>query len=86
MPYVYILQCSDTSLYVGCAVDLKKRIERHQSSKGAKYTKGRLPVQLVYSERFDTLPQAMRREKEIQKLPRKKKLSMIKERKLCIID
>ena len=78
MPYVYILECSDSSLYAGCAVDLEKRIAKHQNSEGAKYTRGRLPVQLLYSEHFNTFSEAMKREKEIQKMNRKEKLAIIK--------
>ena len=53
--YVYILECSDNTLYTGWTTDLKKRISAHNSGKGAKYTKSRLPVKLVYFESFSVL-------------------------------
>jgi predicted GIY-YIG superfamily endonuclease/quercetin dioxygenase-like cupin family protein len=75
--YVYILKCADDSLYCGYTDDIKKRVKAHNCGKGAKYTKSRLPAKLVYSEEFYTKPQAMRRECEIKKLPREKKLELI---------
>jgi len=72
--YVYILQCSDQTYYVGCTNNLEKRlIEHNASKKGAHYTKLRRPVILKYSEIFETLPQARRREKEIKGWRREKK-------------
>lgn len=76
MPFVYILECSDGTFYTGTAKDLEKRIQIHKSCKGAKYTRGRLPVKLVYFEGFDSINEAYKREIEIKKLTRdeKKKL------------
>jgi putative endonuclease len=80
MPYfVYILECKDTSLYAGCTNNLEKRLTEHNSSKnGAHYTKIRRPVVLKYSEKLPTLAAARRREAELKRLPREKKLDLIK--------
>ena len=77
MNYVYILKCSDGSLYTGWTIDLKKRLEVHNSGAGAKYTKGRLPVKLVYYEEFDSRVEAMSREWHIKRLSRNEKLKLI---------
>ena len=78
MNYVYILRCSDDSLYTGWTNNLEKRIKAHSNGKGAKYTKARLPVELVYYEEFEDKIEAMRREYAIKKLTRKEKLLLIK--------
>lgn len=70
---VYIVECSDRSFYTGWTNNLEKRIETHNKGLGAKYTKSRLPVKLVYSEAFDTKEDAMKREYEIKRLTRKNK-------------
>ena len=75
--YVYILECSDTSLYTGYTNHLEKRINVHNSGKGAKYTRGRLPVKLVYSESYTTKSQALKRENEIKQLSRNEKNKLI---------
>ena len=76
--FVYILECTDKSLYVGCTNDLKRRLIQHNDSKwGAHYTKIRRPVILKYSETFETLKEASRRETEIKGWKREKKLSLI---------
>ena len=77
MNYTYILKCSDKSLYTGWTNKLDKRVEDHNSGKGAKYTRSRRPVVLAYYEQFDTKEEAMRREWEIKRLTRKKKLALI---------
>lgn len=77
MNYVYILQCIDGTLYTGYTNDLNKRIQVHNSGKGAKYTRGRLPVKLVYSEEFNTKNQALKREYAIKLMKRKRKLELI---------
>lgn len=75
--YTYILQCSDQSYYVGCTNNLEKKLAEHNASKkGAHYTKLRRPVVLKYSEIFETLLQARRREKEIKGWSREKKESL----------
>ena len=76
--YIYILRCADGSLYTGWTNDLEKRLAAHQSGKGGKYTRARLPVELVYSERYDTKQTAMRREWEIKQLTREEKLALIR--------
>ena len=78
MHYVYILECADKSLYVGCTNNLKKRVTQHNDSKwGAHYTKIRRPVTLKYSETFSNLKDARRREVEIKGWTRKEKLNLI---------
>lgn len=79
MNYTYILKCSDNSLYTGWTTDIEKRVKSHNSGKGAKYTRGRGPVLLKYFETFETRSEAMKRECEIKKLSREKKLKLISE-------
>jgi len=74
--YTYILKCADDSLYCGYTNELEKRIETHNSGKGAKYTKPRLPVELLYYEEFDTKSEALKRECEIKKMKREEKLKL----------
>ena len=74
---VYILQCADGSLYTGWTNDLSRRLAAHQAGKGAKYTKGRLPVALVYVEKHPSKEEAMRREYAIKRLSRREKLALI---------
>jgi putative endonuclease len=75
--YTYIVQCSDGTLYTGWTNDINKRIKVHNQGKGAKYTKSRLPVKLVYSEEYDTKQEAMQREYAIKQLSRKEKLALV---------
>ncbi len=77
MYFVYILVCSDDSLYCGYTNDLEARLAAHNSGKGAKYTKSRIPVQMVYHESFETKSEALKREAAIKKLTRKEKLDLI---------
>lgn len=77
MNYVYILKCSDNTLYTGWTNNLDKRIKTHLEGKGAKYTRARLPVEIVYFEEFDDKIKAMKREYEIKKLNRVEKLKLI---------
>ena len=79
MNYVYILSCSDNTLYTGWTNDLERRINVHSSGKGAKYTRGRLPVKLVYFEKFNDKKLAMKREYAIKQLSREEKLRIIKD-------
>ena len=76
MNYTYIVKCCDNTLYTGWTTDLDRRIEAHNSGKGAKYTRSRRPVELIYAERFDTKQEAMRREWEIKQLSREEKLRL----------
>lgn len=71
--YVYILECSDGSYYTGYTNNLEKRIDMHQSGKGAKYTRGRTPVELLFSEVYESKTEAMQAEYRIKKLTRKQK-------------
>ncbi|MEX0934905.1 MAG: GIY-YIG nuclease family protein [Candidatus Paceibacterota bacterium] len=76
--WVYILKCSDGSLYTGSTNDLKKRLYQHNNEKsGAHYTKIRRPVELVYSEEYDTLADARAREAEIKRLSREEKITLV---------
>lgn len=74
--YTYVLKCSDGSLYTGWTNDMKNRLKAHNEGKGAKYTRGRTPVELVYLEEFDTKEAAMRREAAIKKMSRAEKLKL----------
>ena len=76
--FVYILECSDKTLYTGIATDVKRRLDEHNNSdKGAKYTKVRRPLKLVYTEESEDRSSASKREYEIKKLSRTKKLELI---------
>lgn len=77
MPYTYILQCADGSFYAGWTTDLGNRIKAHNEGKGARYTRSRLPVQLVYWENHPNRSTAQRREAEIRKLKRKEKEKLV---------
>jgi len=78
MYYLYILKCADRTLYTGITVDLKRRVKEHNSSKfGAKYTRGRRPVKLVYSKRFRNRSAASRAESGVKRLSRKEKIQLI---------
>ena len=79
MPHVYILSCSDGTYYTGAAKDIDQRLLEHQKGKAAKYTRGRLPVQLIYAEYCETMSRALKREKEIQKLSRPEKEKMVRQ-------
>lgn len=76
---VYILQCKDDTLYTGYTNDLRKRIAMHEQGKGAKYTRGRGPFILKSTEYFATKQEAMRREYEVKRWAKDKKLAYIKE-------
>ncbi len=76
--FVYILECSDKTLYTGIATDVQRRLGEHNNSdKGAKYTKIRRPLKLLYSEESENRSSASKREYEIKKLSREKKLELI---------
>lgn len=80
MNYTYILECADGTLYTGWTSDLQKRIETHNAGKGAKYTRSRLPVRLVYFEAHEDKQDAMRREYRIKRLSRAEKLALVQEK------
>lgn len=75
---MYILSCNDGSLYTGWTTDLENRVKSHNSGKGAKYTRSRLPVKLMYYEEFSDKSHALKRESEIKKLTHNQKLDLIK--------
>lgn len=77
MNYTYILKCSDDTYYTGWTNDLHRRVQNHNAGKGAKYTKTRLPVELVYYEEFATKQEAMKREYAIKQLKKRKKEELI---------
>lgn len=77
MNYTYLLECADQTLYCGWTNDLEKRVKAHNEGKGAKYTKPRRPVALVYYEEFQTKEEAMRREVAIKRLTRPQKNALI---------
>lgn len=74
---LYILRCGDGTLYTGIAVDVEKRLETHRSGKGAKYTRGRGPLELVYREECGTHSDALKREAEIKRLSRSEKEKLL---------
>ena len=80
MPFVYIVRCSDNTLYTGWAVDVAARVKVHNAGRGAKYTRARRPVRLVYSEKIPSRAEAMRRERQIKKYPRARKLELAEQK------
>ncbi|MBQ7692302.1 MAG: GIY-YIG nuclease family protein [Oscillospiraceae bacterium] len=79
MNVVYMLRCGDGSLYTGWTNDLEKRVKNHAAGRGCKYTRSRLPVELVYTERFETEHDARSREWHIKQLTRAEKLKLLEE-------
>lgn len=79
MPFVYIVECADGSLYTGWAVDVEQRVKVHNSGRGARYTRLRGPVKLVYAEEQPDRVTAQKRELEIKRWPREKKLRLIRD-------
>jgi putative endonuclease len=77
MCYVYIVKCSDKSLYTGWTVDIDNRLKCHNEGKASKYTRARLPVELVYLEEYSDKIQAQKREWQIKQLTRKEKLKLV---------
>ena len=75
--YVYLLRCADGTLYCGWTTGLVARLEAHNSGKGAKYTRARRPVELVYSEEYEDRHEALSREWHIKRLSRQEKLALI---------
>ena len=75
---VYILECNDGTLYTGWTNDIDKRFKAHNDGKGAKYTKGRRPLKLVYLEELETKSDALKRENKIKKMTKDKKRQLIK--------
>lgn len=77
--FVYIIHCNDGSLYTGYAVDINHRLNEHNQGRGSKYVRSRLPAKLVYYEVWDSKESAMKREAQLKKLPRHKKIKLISE-------
>ncbi len=77
--YLYILRCGDGSLYTGITTDIPRRLAAHRAGRGAKYTRGRGPLELVYREECGGHSQALRRELAVKALPREEKQRMILE-------
>ena len=75
--YTYLLRCADGTLYCGWTDNLEKRLAAHNSGKASKYTRSRLPAELVYYEVFETRQEAMSREARIKRLSRREKLNLI---------
>lgn len=75
--YLYILRCGDDTLYTGITTDVEKRLNAHRSGKGAKYTRGRAPLELVYSEICESHSHALKRELEVKHLTREEKRKLI---------
>lgn len=78
MHYVYVLACADDTLYTGYTTEVRRRVAAHEDGEGAKYTRGRTPVELVHVERFESRSAAMSREHEIKALPRREKESLVR--------
>ena len=77
---LYILRCGDGSLYTGIALDVQARLTQHREGSGAKYTRGRGPLELVYCEECESHSQALKREYEVKSLTRSQKLELIRNR------
>ncbi|MGQ4556412.1 GIY-YIG nuclease family protein [Halobellus sp. GM3] len=75
--YVYVVECADGSLYTGYTTDVERRVAEHDAGDGAKYTRGRTPVELVHTEAFDSKSAAMSREHEIKQLSRAEKVRLV---------
>ncbi|MCB9497193.1 MAG: GIY-YIG nuclease family protein [Fibrobacteria bacterium] len=80
MAWLYILECSDGSFYVGSTIDLERRVAQHKSGEGAVYTRSRRPLKLVFSQEFQRLEEAFLREKQVQGWNRAKRLALIEGR------
>ncbi len=78
MPYTYMLECEDGTYYTGWTVDLKARLKRHNNGTGAKYTRARLPVKMIYWEKQPDRSHAQKREAALRKLSRSQKESLVR--------
>ncbi len=78
--FTYLARCNDDSLYTGYCSNLKNREEKHNKGEGAKYTKQRRPVKIIYFEEFDSIQEAMKREKQIKKWSKKKKMKLTQQK------
>ena len=78
MWYIYIIQCSDNTLYTGTTTDVSRRIAEHNRSKGGSYTRIRMPVKLIYQEAYPNRSEALKREAQIKRWSKGKKLALVK--------
>lgn len=78
--YLYILRCGDGTLYTGITTDVEKRLEAHRSGKGAKYTRGRIPLELIYREKCGSHSDALKRELTVKKLSREQKEMLLRKK------
>jgi putative endonuclease len=78
MYFVYLLKCGDGSIYIGITTSVERRFQEHKSGKGGAYTRAKKAVKILYSEKFRTRSKASKREVEIKRWPREKKLDLIK--------
>jgi putative endonuclease len=81
VPFFYIARCADGSLYSGACLDLTEREKKHNDGTGAKYTRSRLPVKMVYSEEFETMSEALKREAEVKRMKKVEKEKLVKRKK-----
>ena len=79
MPFVYLVECADGTLYAGWTTNLQKRLDAHNSGRGARYTRSRRPVRLVYWEPCDSRGSALRREAALRRLSRSQKLALVEQ-------
>jgi putative endonuclease len=84
--FIYILQCNDGTYYTGYTNNIEKRLQTHASGKGAKYTRGRLPVTLIYEKGFATKSEALKEEYKVKKLSRQQKQRLVERMKETIVD
>ncbi len=78
MPHLfYLARCADGSLYAGTCIDVKEREAKHNEGKGAKYTRSRLPIKIMYTEEFETLSEARKREAEVKKWKKEQKEKLL---------
>ena len=80
--YLYILRCKDNTLYTGITTDVEKRLEAHRVGKGAKYTRGRAPLELIYRENCENHSEALKREAQIKRLSRQEKELLVKNQEI----
>ena len=86
MWYVYILECADDSLYTGTTTDISRRVNEHNRSKGGNYTRTRMPVKLVYQEEHSNRSEALKREIQIKRWSKEKKLALINGDKMWLTE
>ena len=83
--YAYMLRCADNSFYIGYTNNLENRIKMHSSGRGAKYTRARLPIELIYYEEYDSKTEAMSREASLKSLNRRQKINLLDDKKNALL-